>query len=507
MKRLLLFLLLSAIAAANAQTAYRMKKELDDAGRKELLGHGDSIFYFKPAVAYQASSHMLKPFSEIRKSNTTEEYLSEQLAALVKNPHNAVLYNNIAGYYQARGHDSLAADYFNKALKNLKPYPEAKDSASYYSFRSIIKLNLKQEWEPDMERALAINKSDSLAMAFYPMMLVMGGKEDKAHDILLESLKDSKNGMKETSYLFISVIDVYRAMKEYVVLRTDEERLEHSKRNIQDLINTDKYDVYIDVKRPDIVMLKNLIGVCNAILRFGPGLEPESKFVPSKNDLAYMQEREKYFKSAIKLKGVNLYAVYHALGTLHYVRKDLPNAVVYYEKALAAFPKEKESFEFNPYEVYDNLASVHYYNRQHDKAIATLNKKLTGTVLKDADRNATMLRVARLHFEKGEMAQAEAMAVKALAVQDDYNTNIFLGYLSYRRNYMLSAERYFTKTQSLIGSENDFCELLHCMAVLRLNDGQPDLANTLYEENKSQLRSITCEECENLLRKYSVANK
>jgi tetratricopeptide (TPR) repeat protein len=506
MKKLFTIVFILFISCAIAQKGYKYKGDFGETQQKELLKSADSLFYYLPNISFNVSHNHLLSYKDIPVDKSYQPgYLEEQQNHLKKHPGNAVIYNNIANYYQNKGDQTNARDYYTKALNNHKLLPKAADSASYYSFRAVLKMNLGQEGVADMERAVAINKSDSLAVVLYP--LVLAGRNDfrKAKSVVIDALNDKDNKMKDFSYLMLGIIEMYSVSSSFMGMK-DTDKDKFLKQDISKLIDLDAFDQYMDAKNPKLVRAKQMLGIFNGIFKYSQGLEPGGVFTPSKEDTAYMQAKEEFFKKVLKDKNANIYGAYFSLGILSYAQKKFPQALDYFGMALQAFPKGKEGFQFNTAEIYDNMAGVYYLNNQYDKTIDALTKKLSLKNLSAIIKKEAYLGIAGIFISQGNLAQAEVHAQLALEIEDSFAANSMMAYISFKRNYGLSAEKYLQKAMAQISSQDEVCKALTMVAAIQLVNGSPDGAYAVYNDNKSYLEGYECN-CEVILKKYVVAVK
>ncbi len=506
MKKIFAFAIILFVTQLSAQTAYKYKGEFGEAQQKEVLKSADSLFYYTPDVILNVSTNHIRPYSDIAGDRTLRPgYLDEQMKLLKKQPDDAVIFNNIANYYRNIGDQKNAQEYYTKALTNLKVPAKAKDSASYYSFRGLIKFNMGQEGMQDIERSLSINKSDSLSLAFYPFFLIQKNEISKAKTVVLDALNDKNNKLKEFSYLMIGIVEMYGAVVSFSGL-DNEQTDKFLERDIAKIIDFDVYDKYMDPSNSQYNKAKQMIGLFNGILKYSRGLEEGSTFMPDKNDIAYMDQKEEYFKKVLKEKKANLYGAYFSLGIINYIQKKLPEALGYFEKAIAAFPKDKEGFQFNVSEIYDNMAGVYFMQKDYDKVKAALTKKIAIKSISTTDRREAYLDIAGLCLQQGDLAGAETNALAALEIEDSFGPNSLLSYISFKRNYGLSADKYLQKAMAQITTEQEVCKALTMVAAVQIHNGLPDGAYAVYNEYKPYLGASECD-CEAMLGQYIEVNK
>ncbi|MCW4467540.1 tetratricopeptide repeat protein [Flavobacterium sp. MFBS3-15] len=503
MKKLFAFVFLLLLSNTFAQTAYRFKGDFGEVQQEEILKSADSLFYFLPNIALNVSTNHLRPYKEIPVDKTYQPgYLEEQQKLLKQHPGDATVYNNIANYYQNKGDLKSAQENYTKALENLKLQPKAKDSASFYSLRAIIKLNLGQEGVGDIEKALAINKSDSISQVFYPLFLV--GRQDfsKARKVVTDALEDKDNHMKDFNYIMLGMIEMYEVASKFNGLSDEETELLMNK-DIAKIIDFDANDRYMDKKNPWYNRAKQMLGLFNGIIKYSQGLEPGGSFTPTQSDIAYMAAKEEYFKKVLKEKNASLYGAYFSLGIINYSQKKFTEANGYFEKALLSFPKDKEGFQFNTAEIYDNMAGVYYMQKNYAKVKEILLKKVALKSLNAMMRRDDYTHIAGICLEQNNLVEAETYAQLALEADDSFAANSMLAYISFKRNYGLSAEKYLQKAMAQISNQEEVCKALTMVAAIQLVNGSPDGAYSVYNDHKSYLEGYECD-CEAMLERYVV---
>lgn len=506
MKKLIAFVFILFISNSSAQTAYKFKADFGEMQQKEIIKSTDSLFYFLPNIALNVSTSHLSAYKDIPVDVTyLPGYLEGQQKLLKQNPGDAAIYNNIANYYQNKGDFKAAQENYTKALEHLKLQPKAKDSASFYSLRAIIKLNLGQDGVGDIEKALAINKSDSISQVFYPLFLV--GRQDftKARKVVTEALEDEDNHMKDFNYVMLGMVDMYDVASRFNGLSDEETDLLRNK-DIAKIIDFNANDKYMDKKDPWYNRAKQMLGLFNGIIKYSQGLEPGGSFTPTQSDIAYMAAKEDHFKKVLKEKNANLYGAYFSLGIINYSQKKFTEANGYFEKALLAFPKDKEGFQFNTAEIYDNMAGVYYITKNYAKVKETLLKKVALKPLNAMMRRDVYLHIAGISLEQSNLANAETYAQLALESEDSFGANSMLAYISFRRNYTLSAEKYLQKAMAQISNQDEVCKALTMVAAIQLVNGSPDGAYAVYNDHKSYLEGYECD-CEAMLKEYVEVSK
>lgn len=489
-------------AQGYSQTAYKLKVEPGEALKNELIKHIDSMFRFNGSLTYNLTTKHIYAYKFLKKDEMLQDnYLDEQIKLLKKSPDDANICNNIATYYQRKGDTVLAKEYYTKALVNLKLRPGAKDSASYYSCRGLVKFNLKQDGVKDIEKALSINKSDSIAIVFYPMMLITKGDFNKSREVLRAALKTKKDNY--FAYLMFVLTDFCETSMGFdFASEKGRERIE--KTDIDKIIDLDVYDSYVGKDNRLFVQMKEMFGVYNVLLKFYMSLETSWK--PSEKDIAYVEARENYFKKLLNKKNINPYGVYLSLGTLSLLQKKYTEAEKYYDKALEVFPKEFESYDFNTLDSYDNLATAYHMDKKSDKALEMIAKALEIRSLNVIAKKELLLKQARIFAELGNFDKAIDVAQQAKEIGEDFEADFLLSYLYVRSDSAALAQRYLEKAQQKATTEKESCDMLTYMAVFYISNGYLDEARTLFDQNKNNFVNYKCDDCEKILVKYLIPN-
>lgn len=496
----LLFVLLLFVKGY-CQETYKFRTELDEALKKEIVKHADSLFLFEVNINNNFTTNHVYAYKYLEKEEMLQpDYLEGQLKKLKESPDNAFVYSNIALFYQRRGDTLLAKEYYTKALANHKLESNVKDSAFYYSYRGIIKNNLKQNGIEDMEKALSINKADSTAIAFYPMLLIFKGDFDKAKTVLTAALQAKKNNYN--AYLMLVIANFYQTFTTLGV--SPEEAHKIKEKDIDKIIDFSIYDSYIDKDNKLFRQIKEMGQVFNVFIKFSEGLN--SSWQPSKKDIAFVEARERYLKNLLTDKNTNAYGVYMALGTLNLLQKKFTEAEVCYNKALLVFPKEKESYDFNVLECYDNLAVAYYMNKKIDRALHVVTKGLEVKSVNKEKKKSLLLNQARLTAQMENFDKANDIALEAKELGEDFDIDFLLSYLSAKSNLGTLGQRYLDKAQKYIITEEQYCRVLTYMSLFHIINGSPDGARSFFDENKKLLVNEKCEDCEKLLEKYLIVN-
>lgn len=483
---------------ATSQEKYKLRPNFVNASKDELMKNADSLFYFQGNISYNITLDHIKPYKDIQADRTMQPgYLEKQLKQIAVNPSNFEAYGNAALYYQNKGDAAKAKEYYSKARTNLKMLPKAKDSASYYSYRGILKLNLEENGLPDIERALAINKTDSVAMVFYPMFLIQTQRYNDARKVLVNAISDPF--YMKYSYFLLYLTDFYETLS---TLPPEKEALIAALRKIDIATATNKdYDKYIDKKDAEYYKIKQMAELFYCIMKFGPGMD-DKNFKPDPADVKFVNAKETYFKSLLNDKKSNAYGVYASLGTIAFLKKDYTQSIAYYEKALEAFPKDKEGFRFNTVEIYNNMATAYHQDKKYDKITATLSTKLEVKVISAEERKSTLLNLARLNFERGNYDQADDYIRKAIELGENFETDIMLSHSSLKQESIVLSERYREKAMRLM-TEADACTFGMYMTSLYITVGQLDIAQEFYQKNLN----LQCMEVKKMLDRYLVLKK
>jgi tetratricopeptide (TPR) repeat protein len=501
MKKITSLFLLFVSFAVSSQEKYTFNPELAGLAVVDLLKHADTIFAPSTIMSFSYSSDYVAPYSKIHpEAALAPDYLAKKLEAIRNDSLNPFNYSELGGYYSKMGEAAESQKYYTKALERLRYFKVGKDSSNYYSYSAILKINIGQDGIPDVEKALRINPSDTIAFSFYPLMLINNGRFDDAKRVLVPLLKD--DGLKYSTYMFLGMVALYEKIQEAV--KADENWAELIKtKDIATLIDMRPYEGNFDKKDKYFRHQQEFSRLNSCFMKLLVTLDPLGTAVASKQDLEYLEGRITYFTGYLKEKDANKYGAYFSLGFAAWLKKDYQGAISYFEKAIKAFPAGKENFNFRPSDAYTAIATLYILQKDYDKALEANQRKLKVKLLDNADKAATLLNIGKLYYAKGDQVKALEYAQKAVEVQQTFDTVFFKSYMASRNEKVEEGEQAMFKAEELITQEDQMHNLLSYYIMLAIAMSRFDFAAQLYFDNQSKLTQ-ECTTCKYLVSHYLV---
>ncbi|MES2486460.1 MAG: hypothetical protein V4581_11020, partial [Bacteroidota bacterium] len=485
---------------AFAQEKYVFTSGLPDMTVADLVKHTDSIFTPTTQFAFNCNTNYMLPYDKITKDKGSEPgYLEEQLKLVEKDSLQPVPYANIALYYENKGEETASQQYYKKAFDKIKYLKPGKDSASIYSYQSYLKFHLGQDGVPDMEKALSINKNDSLAVYFYPMFLLKNQRYDDAKKVLVNTLEDSNN--KYYGYLMMYMAHAFENLGKLMQSESDVAKA-FAGVDVETFVDMRPYHKYFKKNDEDFELMREMSELLVVTLKTIAKLE-DKNYKPTAAELALIDKKEAFFKKRLKKKDANLFGLYMSLGTTSIAKRDFSASAGYFQKAADSFPKDKESVMFNRVETYDNMVIIHSYLKDYDKAIAVLKTAAEVPAITDAKKAETLVCIGKMYYLKNDVDSATEYTNKSIEVKETFEGDMFLGYLYVRQDLNSLGQRYIEKSQKLSATVENLEHLIIYYMILQIANGHFDEAVNVYEGNKEALAG-TCKSCEYLINHYLV---
>ena len=480
MKQLLIFLLFCfclSNSAVYAQT-YELKKTPD---RLDLLDRIKELFEVSPELTYNFSKDPMVSFDSLEKPVVyDQEYYEMTRLELKKNPENSVVLNNLANYYNFHGKLDSAEMYFKRSKEFLTFGSVENDTAFFYSFRGILKLNLKEEDAiNDIEKALEFNPKDSLAMAFYPFLLLQKGDYKKANTICKKALNE---GIENPLFPYVVLI-VSGVFEDYFgvarqVLEDSELKARYRKMDYIKIMNynvLDKYVKHYSDKHEiqNARHMADILGLMMKLLFF----EQDENGIPQ---LAYTKYEKKKFKEieawlirAEKENTMNTFAVQKNLGFIYLFQQKWDLAIPHLKEAIQKFPKEQRDQHFSTNDLYNALLSIYVVRDQMVSAEELLKTKIE--VEPEGRKSALdMQLLAYINFLNNDLSGAEKWAAESKSVdRRNFNVLRLLAHIYYVKEYTSLAEMYIAKAVKYMQSDYDQYVLAIQLAAYYLVAEQP----------------------------------
>jgi len=501
MKKITLFLLLLTLTAFS-QEKYILKTGLPDMTVGDMLKHADSLFNPETNFSFNCTTNYLLPYDKIAKDPGSKPgYADDQLKLIAKDSLQPFAYGNLGLYYENKGEGELARQYYTKALEKVKYMKVEKDSAKVYSYKGYLKFHLGEDGGPDMEKAITINKKDSLAVCFYPMYLITSQKYEQAEKVLVRVLEDDNN--KYFGYLMLYMSKAFDAIGKSTAAADGDMGKAFAQFDVQTFVDMRPYQKYFKKSDEDFVLLREMSDMFGVTIKMLGTLQDKNHKLAAA-DLALVEKKEQFFKSRLKKKNANLYGLYMSLGTTSMAKRDFAAAVDYFQKAIDDFPVEKESVTFNRLDAYYNIATIHIYLKEYDKALAVLKTVPDTPVLPPNTKAKALLDMGKLYYLKNDPETAADYADQSLSITESFEGDMFLGYMYIRQKLNTIGMRYSEKAQKLSYTPDNLSTTVNYYMVLHIANGNFDEAVNIYEGNK-ELIAGNCKSCEYLIKHYLVA--
>ncbi|WP_310556556.1 hypothetical protein [Flavobacterium sp.] len=509
MKYSKLFILLFITHVIYSQT-YSIKKTFNQSDKKDFLGMTKRIFGMNNELSYNISSNdITKSFTEMSSNtNYDENYLKKINSNLKKDSLNALVINDFGNYYRSKGNTALAKEYFTKSYNNLSIKHFAKDSAFYYSFRGVLKMNLeKEDAISDIEKSLKINPNDSIAMVFYPMLLIQKGEFEKSKKLCINSLE---NEGKMTSFAFL-MLNMTVFFEKFQFLMTENlditKRLKNKNTHYDQLIDykiIDKYYAQYGSK-PEIKNIRKMSDILGLMLKF-------STFESAKNDevileynnyeISKIKNLENYFLNGLTKKTLNKYSAYKSLGFTNFLLKNNKQAIEYYKKAIQIFPSSKKTSDFNLTEAYNMLITLYGLEKDDLNFKKILEEKIKIQEL-DVKYSNDYLKLAKCHLYEKHYDNAEEWCNKARAIEpNNHKTLQLLAHLNYINGNLFLGQHYINDAMKNAFNDDDNYNIIMQFAVYNILDNKPNEVIQNFETARKLLGNKKCNLCDELMADY-----
>lgn len=495
-------LLLFIVSAAFGQEKYIFKANMRNIPLQDVLKHADSIFRVKSEFSFEVNASYLLPYKEIASESCFQAgYKEKQLRLIKKDSLNPVYYGNLGFYYLNQGEKATAMEYYNKALKKMPYYKIQKDSSRFYSYKGTIKFNLGQDGAYEMEKALSINKKDSLAIGLYPLYLINNNRFFEAEK-LCESLMDDQK-FKYFGYLMIYTAK-FTEYSHFLVSQSDKGTV-ISNMGVKTSIDMSSYDKYFAQNDIRFEIERELVQVPLMFTKSVAILADKNYKMPAA-ELHYINEKEAFFMKMLNQKDVNYFALNMAVANLKIAKKDFDGAIEYLNKSIAIFPRNKCTLRFNNLDAYINLSSIYLYLEDYDKMIDVIKAMISEKIVTPEIKAHALLNIAKIYFRKNDLDAALDYAYQALAVEETFDSDLFISYIYLRRGSNDLGSRYAEKAEKLSTTLENLNDIINYHMAIQIARGFPDYAVTIFNDNKDNLRGA-CKSCEYMLSHYLEEKK
>ena len=499
---------------------YEMKKQLTPDEKKELLDISNDILKIEPLFFNNFSedefmlSFSKKDYEKLKKRRNIEE-LEKRLS---KDSLNAGILFDIGYYYQKKGSQDTAKSYFQKSFNNLSYEYFKGDTSRFYSFRGVIKFRLNDnDAINDIEKSLLINPNDSLAITFYPIILIINGRNSDAKNWCLNLLESKRTSYYFSQYGFYMILNLTESIQ-FLSLANDLQKDENKKEEYR---KKDFYNQLFDLSAicKYIASLKsirereNLKAVADTYALFFKFSvfkhERNDKVIMeyTQNDTRRLKELNDFFVKCSDKNIMNEYTVNKYLGFVNYMLDNQETAINYFIKAIEAFPMAERNSEFDPNETYESLLAMYYYKNDTANFRNTLERKIAneppGIKLVRDYRN-----MAFYYFSIGQREKAMEWAKKAKEIDSkDFETQRLLTHLYALVNMYTIADYYLKNSEKLISGCTQIYKFCLQIAIYQLSVNDVSIAfenitkarESFYEFNPT---NRPCELCDKLIENY-----
>lgn len=485
---------------------YRMKENITIQLRNELLDKADKLFAPTPQFQYDISAGDFvttynslpdrKPYNEV--------YLKWLDSALDMDPKNPYILNQYGNYYSFYGYQAKAKLYFMKAYQNLYPAYFHNDTARLLAYRAIIEMNtgLGDPVE-DMEEALRINPSDSLALAFYPMLLIGRQNFKKAKEVCAADLAN-KPLFPVNTYCTYGIADI---MEQFVkVMQADpdkEQRAKYRKTDYDKIVDFKPLNEYADNYSGNAEMGNARLCFDIFALSFKMIFFEVSDtagilfdFTPNEQKKLTSLKHELRERSANQL--INPFSANKNLGMVCFMLHEWDSAIVYLNEALRVFPAGKRNEQFNTAGIYDILLNIYKYQNIM-KFEPTLLKKISDEP--EGRKNIHDYNLAARHFlTRKDYYRAEEWAVKALAIDStSFEVYSLLTHIAFRLDKPQQVNYYAQcALRCPTPSNSDQYRFVMLFSLYYLASGNATSAYSNLEAARGLSPSGKCEMCDEL---------
>ncbi|MFT3794230.1 hypothetical protein [Flavobacterium sp.] len=493
---------------AVAQT-YELKKTLTADDKKQLMATlREETFNLTPNIAFNISTTDLEPtFEKMSESNFTETFLKTQQEKLAKDSLNPILLNNMAEYYRNNGDLALEAKFRKKSYAHIDFRYFGKDSAFYYSFRAILKNNLKLEGSfDDMDHSLRINPNDSIGTLIYPLFLIGEGKFEKMKEIGYRSLDSKKAKHVGFTLFFVTMAEMCEKNKILLSGNADEALKKKIRQTDYDSTfdyqNIAKYTALypkdVEIRNLKLLEFTHLMFKMIAFEMDDDGL-PIFEF--SAREKQKMKEMELWIQESLSKKTLNPYTAYKSLAVLAFFTQNHSKAIEFGNKSIAVFPASKRTADFNSNESYELLQTVYYLKKDFVNYQKITADKIKAMPLgKPAAIDYVSL--AKCALRNNDLDAAETNAKKARELQPQSESFRVLSYVYFVQDMGSLAQRYVEEAQKNLTTDNESYKLVIQFAIYLIAINQADQAMAMFDQAVKVPGFEDCEICKKLTDTY-----
>jgi tetratricopeptide (TPR) repeat protein len=415
--------------------------------KDKLKNLAKDLFMINPEFTLEMSTQEAEPsFDNIPDATVYDSNYLKKIKVLInKDKNNTLQLNNLGNYFQRNNLPDSASHYYSMAKEKLAIKYFHKDSAYYYSFRAILKMNLNDTTATtDFDRALKINPKDSLTLYFYPMLLISNQKFEKANKMLVSYFSPKSKITPEFPYLFFAYSEVMVQISKFMedIQETTTTKKELATKNYFDIIDYDKLNNYAakyqdNIQIQNLRLMSELLGAFFKIALFE--VDKNNKLILNFSELEKTKIREIITKmeELARTKKMNEFTLNKYLGFAYFMLNEQEKSLNLFKNAVSAFPRKKEDQYFHPRNCYDAISVI--YNLDND----TLNfrKSLFDKMaieITERDKAEEWKALAFSYLITGDLAKSEEYCTKIRDINpDNFDALRLLSHLNFlkgRRN-------------------------------------------------------------------------
>lgn len=449
-KALLSLFLLFMSANFQAQTLEEIKLNL----RKDVIDllHEsfklNEFFEFKLNFSTSEFRRDLSTLPDVPEHN--EAYFQDLLEELKQNPTSAILHNSLAEYYKQAENFAKMNDHYKLAKEFLSFNTFVNDTASYYSFRGLLKMNLGDTlFKEDFDRALHINPNNEIAVNFYPMVLIYENKHEITMNYLIDAVQ--RGGDEKTYYFFLALNDFFRVIQQ--------ESLTSSSITYQE-INAQDWFPNRDKMRIADSAFKSLVNEEIDLLRL---FFVWSNFQNKKFEQITIDQKEyQMFKKEVKAKikqltkyrkkeVMNAYLYHKSMLYCYLFLENQKQANTHFELAIKAFPNSKQDLYFNTIDLFSQQMAFAVLREDFQAGLDFSGRYISNKSYLPSKELASLRLRLLMATERYDQASNEAL-VHLEKYNTDYNASKILLFQAFKKGNYLLADKYIKVLENSIST-------------------------------------------------------
>ena len=481
--------------------------KVSDQTKEQLREFSKELFDIDVSMNFNISSKDLKTsFNDMKDGEVhDDDHLKELMTQMGEDTLNPLHLNNLGVHYTNNKNQEKATFYYSSALSNMHLKYFDYDSAFYYSFRGVLKMNLNDTNAiKDFDVAVSIDPTDSITMFFYPMVLISRGNFDKAKEVVKKTIEQSD---KQTafSYLFLTIAEVFNAVQSIMKIEDEKEKKDKVKLNFDEITDYAALEKYLKLYKDNqevknCRLLSDLLGLFYKVVLF----EQDSTHNLKLNYSNYEKEKIKEIISEIELRAreqrINLYTANKAMAYAYFMIEKRQKSLLHFQMAIDLFPKKKSDMYFNPADCYEAVSFIHYLNQNMEDFRSSVKTKMDREQ-REEDKINELINLAIEAYKSGNHPRAKSYSDQIRTIEpDNFNTLRLLSQLYFEKGVPALAQYYFGKAKDKAASDIGNYDLLLQFAVYQTYNG--DFANAKGNiEIARKIENVDSDElCNRLLR-------